>query len=279
MYFSRTLARANAVIAYSDYVASYFERLGVLAKPIHVIPNAVTSAISETDTLPVPDRKVRRLTIAYCGTVASHKGPHLILEALQLARLGDVQLLLLGDAPERNYVRNLRDHAATIQGLDLKIYGKYERGELALLLRGVDCVVMPSLVPEAGPIVPREALACGVPVVAARLGALPEVIREGENGFTFDPRQPQELAAILRQLAADPALVARLRQGARQTPAWGVKDHAERVLDVYDCALRDAARFSDDPKDISEFAVLHESVVRLGSDTSRTQTKSEGVLR
>jgi glycosyltransferase involved in cell wall biosynthesis len=273
LYFVRTLAAAQAIIAYSDYVASYFRRFAD-TREIEIIPNGVPPGLAAGEEL-IPNRNGKRsLRVAYCGTVAAHKGPHVILEALRIARLESVNVLFIGHAPERDYVRKLRDLAAAVHGLDLKMYGKYERSEMPHLLRGVDCVIVPSLVPEAGPIVPREALACGVPVVAAKLGALPEVITEGENGFCFDPTRPEDLASILCRIAIDPDLVARLRAGARSSPTSSLVEHAGQVCRVYDRALESLQTTAIEARNTSELKFLHDSLVRLGCDSSRVQKPS-----
>lgn len=265
MYFSRTLASAEAVIAYSHHVASYFGNFSPTKRPIHVVSNAVPPELQ-----PNGDSSNGRgpsiFSIAYCGTLARHKGPHVIVEALKIARLKSVNLFLIGHAPERDYLRTLRAQAATVPGLDLKLYGKYERSELPFLLSGIDCVVVPSLVPEAGPIVPREALACGVPVLAARLGALPEVIAEGENGFTFDPAKPEALAVLLQRMASDPSLVQRLRAGARRSPQMTLAEHGARIHDIYCRALQEFESNTINRQEASELKVLHSSLLRLGCD-------------
>jgi glycosyltransferase involved in cell wall biosynthesis len=274
MYLARTLAAAEAVVAYSDYVASYFRKFNAEAKPIDVIPNGVPPELAQYGDFSSDVNQSGALNIAYCGTVTGHKGPHVILEALRIAELKSVNVHVFGHTPEKDYAKRLRDQAAAVPGLTLKMYGKYERNEVPLLLRGADCVIMPSLVPEAGPIVPREALACGLPVIATKLGAAPEVICEGENGFTFDPTQPEQLAAILRRLVTDPSLLARLRTGARKSQASTLAEHAEQVNKVYDRALRDFEGKRSNPLEARELRTLHETLVRLGCDSSRTQQPS-----
>jgi glycosyltransferase involved in cell wall biosynthesis len=268
MYFERALRMAERVIAYSQYVASYFQRMRGEASPISVIENGILqecgplqetiSAVEETQAAAAPGRT---LTVAYCGTVVSHKGPHLILDALRIAALDRVRVLVIGQSPHEGYRARLFRKAAGVPGLKLQMYGRFSRRELPLLLRGVDCVVVPSVVPEAGPIVPREALGAGVPVVASRLGALPELIIEGENGFTFDPARPAELAAILRRLALDPELLPRLRAGARRSPVVTVAGHAERVRAVYDSAIEDFMNRTGDEPGAHEFDLLHEALL------------------
>jgi glycosyltransferase involved in cell wall biosynthesis len=266
LYFRQALAMAERVICYSDYVASYFRNVLGAKRVIQMIPNGI-SVDSGDRTL--GRRQNTALRVAFFGTVAVHKGPHVVLEALRAAKLKSATFLVIGHAPDRDYVARLRREAAAIPGLTFKMYGQYERRELPFLLQDIDCVIVPSLVPEAGPIVPREALAHGVPVLAARLGALPELIREGDNGFTFDSLRPGELAGILIRLAASEELRQRLRAGARRSPVITVLEHTQRVRAVYEQAIAD---FRNNPRNLADtpdFTFLHKSLLDLGCDPSR----------
>jgi glycosyltransferase involved in cell wall biosynthesis len=175
----------------------------------------------------------------------------------------------VSDREGNEYARRLRSEAAAIPGLVFRMYGRYERQDLSILLQDVDCVVVPSLVPEAGPIVPREALAHGIPVIAARLGALTELIDEGENGLTFDPRRPAELAGILIRLANNENLRLRLRAGARSSVVVTVAEHTRRIRAVYEQAIGDFKMRPAGSTETGEFNALHKALLDLGCDTSR----------
>lgn len=266
LYFRRLLAAAERVISGSQYVASFFEQFASGLARVRVIPNGVPE--DEVGPVSVADRPRsagRTLNLAYVGTVVPHKGPHVILEALRLAGLGPVTLAVLGPIPRREYTRELRERAAAVPGLKLWLYGPFRRNELPYLLSDIDCVIVPSLVPEAGPLVPREALARGIPVAVARLGALPETVAEGENGFTFDPNRPEELAAILKRLAQDANLLGHLRDGARGTPAVTVSGHAKAVRSVYREAVDERARNgAAHGANAAELGFLHAALLDLG---------------
>jgi glycosyltransferase involved in cell wall biosynthesis len=270
VYFQRALAMADCVVAYSEYVRSYFSRF--LAQRINLIANGVPDRWL---TQAPPPRRVRRpeesITIAYCGTVAAHKGPHVILEALRLARLPAVRLLLFGETPDEAYRDELKRKAKAVPGLVLSMYGAYEQDKLALLLHDVDFLVSPSLVPEAGPIAPREALALGIPVLAARLGALPEIIEEGRNGFTFDPTAPRELASLLRRVAQDPTLMAELRDGAVRTRVAPISAHVAELRLRYTDALLTFGQNGVCPAGASECELFHRALEHLTSDSIRKQ--------
>jgi len=236
LYFRRLLFTAQRVICPSQFVATFFERFGLAMDRVRIIPNAISIPRADPLSAAFYSTPAKRgaLRIAVIGTVGSHKGQHGVLDALQIANLPSVALYLFGQTdyyPE--YVHYLRERAKALHGLQLCIYGKYEPEDLPLLLDDMDCVIAPSLFPETFNIAVREALARGIPVFVSRLGALPEAIIEGENGFTFDPRRLEELALLLQRLAEDEGLLLHLRQGARQTPVMTQAEHAEAVQGVY----------------------------------------------
>jgi glycosyltransferase involved in cell wall biosynthesis len=270
LYFRRLLALADRLVAGSRYVASYFEKFVSGPARVRVIPNGVpANEIEPSPKARLTPRDRGVLNLAYWGTVVPHKGVHVILEALQGVDLGRVHLRVLGNLlpvqEVHDYVCRLHERAAHIPGLTLQVHGPFQRHQLPALVQDLDAVIVPSLVPEAGPQVPREALARGLPVLVSRLGALPETVLEGETGFTFDPNRPEELGILLRRLVVEPTLLGRLREGVRQTHIGTVAEHAEAIRAVYreavdalltNVAVRDA--------DVAEVHVLHDALHRLG---------------
>jgi glycosyltransferase involved in cell wall biosynthesis len=230
--FRLALAQANALICPSEFVADYFRELGLPPSRVRVIPNGTSFAGRSSSRM---HRLVRRreepLQLASLGVVVPHKGPHIVVEALRKARLSAVGYTLFG-ALTQPYAQELRKSAERISGLELRMYGTYDPEALPQLLTNVDAVIIPSLVWETFSIVAREAMACGVPVIASRLGALPEAIREGENGMLFTPQATSELAEMLQRLDADRSILARLQAGIRSTDWITVDERTQRLEDV-----------------------------------------------
>jgi glycosyltransferase involved in cell wall biosynthesis len=114
-----------------------------------------------------------------------------------------LSLVLVGDGPMR---RTLEELAGALQ-LDGKIHflGWKNRAEVAELLKGCTLFVLPSKSEPFG-IVIIEAMACRKPVVASRVGGIPEIIEHGKNGIMVDPDDPLDLAGAIEALLNDPDL-------------------------------------------------------------------------
>jgi glycosyltransferase involved in cell wall biosynthesis len=227
--FRQAVRYADAVLAPSRFVADYFGALrGSDAAPIRVLGNGVGLPGVGGPRATAPERDDDVLELASVGVVIEHKGPHIVVDALRRAQVGPVRYTLFGQVVD-DYARALRQVAADVPGLDLRLYGAFRPGELSALLEPVDLAIVPSIVWETYSIAAREAFACGVPVVAARLGALPEAVRDGDNGRLFQAGDASDLAAILQELAADRDRLAALKAGIRPTDWMTVDDRTDAL--------------------------------------------------
>jgi glycosyltransferase involved in cell wall biosynthesis len=266
MYFRRQLEQVERLVCASECIRAFHESYGVDPGRLLLVPHGVSFGVP-AGALRVPGEREQGgpLRLAVLGTLVPHKGAHFLLEAFDLADLGEVELVLFGQTPNPRYASDLRLRAERISGLTLRLWGAYEPSELARLLSGIDCVVVPSQVPESFSIATREALTLGIPVLASRLGAPAEAVTDGENGFTFDPHEPTELAAILRRLVDQPALLDTLSAGARRTPVVTIAEHAAAMRSIYQEAI-DARRQAGPAEavQLDELAFLRQALLNLG---------------
>ena len=120
-------------------------------------------------------------------------------------------LTIVGDGPERAAV----EAAIERQGLQDRVALVGDVADPAAYLDRAAAFVL-STTSEGMPMAVLEAMAAGLPVVASAVGGIPEIVVDGETGLLVQPSDPEELAAALRKLFADPSLAARLGAAARR---------------------------------------------------------------
>ena len=265
-YFRRLLSLADRIVCPSEYVGDFFLRFGAPPERLRVVPNGVwlDRPLQSTAAWSTPAER-GRLVLAFLGAVVPHKGLKLVLEALALARLDAVDLTAYGVIGDDDLARELYALAADIPGLRFRMYGDYDTEHLPALLRDIDSVVVPSLWPETYCLVAREALVRGIPAIVTRMGALPDGVADGRNGFVFDPGRVDELAGIFHRLVDESSLVQRLRSGARRSAVPSLAQHVAALERVYGEALAEAAqRRGISPADQAELAALESALAAVG---------------
>jgi glycosyltransferase involved in cell wall biosynthesis len=142
----------------------------------------------------------------------------------------DACLCMVGDGPDRDQLERRAHELGIVR--DTLFLGYQE--DVAPFYAAFDALVLPSS-NEGTPVSAIEALAAGRPVVATRVGGVPDVVREGQDGFLVDAGDTDELADRLAQLARDPALRERMgSEGrARVLPRYAVDRLVEDVDRLY----------------------------------------------
>jgi glycosyltransferase involved in cell wall biosynthesis len=230
------LSRARLVVALSEFNRrELVEWIGVPERRIRVVPNGVppepfvpadaaTRAAART-ALGLPDR----LTVAFVGALVPEKGADVMVE--HVAALGDdVQVVIAGDGPEREHLERLATRAAPNR---VRFLGSV--ADVVPVYHAADAVAFPSRGGDAMPATLLEAGLCGLPVVATAIGAIPEVVLDGETGVVAGPepdaRFVEEVAALLRDPGRRTALGAAARARCLERYAIGpVTDAWEQVL-------------------------------------------------
>jgi glycosyltransferase involved in cell wall biosynthesis len=146
----------------------------------------------------------------YVGRLGAEKGVGTLLDAW--AQLPDVPLKIAGDGPQADLVRR---HLSKQPDANVEWLSRISRNTVWALLRQARFLVFPSDCYETFGIAIVEAFACGVPVIAARHGAMAELVADDGNGLLFAPGDAFDLARIVRQAWSDRATTARLGRAAR----------------------------------------------------------------
>lgn len=198
----------DAVVAPSASIASEFARFGM--------PTAKMRTM-DYGFVPIARRRTSasssRLRIGYVGTLVWHKGVHALIDAVRALPPTAYALKVFGDVavfPE--YVADLRTRA---RGLPVQFEGTFDQRDVSDVYRQFDVLVVPSLWLENSPLVIHEAFMAGVPVVAARIGGIADLIEHGRTGLLYDPNDAGALEAALRSLMETPRRLEDLTVGVQ----------------------------------------------------------------
>lgn len=223
--------RATIVCPVSAALRDAIRPLAPAAR-FEIVPNIVDTAVFTPGDAPSVRREPQLLFVGLLDEVKDVAG---LLRAFATVREHHpgARLDVVGDGPRRAAYEALTAEL----GLDdaVRFHGRLPRTAIAPLMRAADALLLPSVTETFG-IVVIEALACGLPVVATRVGALPELV-DADAGVLVDPGDPQALAAGIESLLAGLDGYDRAALAARTRARYGVAAVAGRWREVYRQAL------------------------------------------
>ena len=234
--FLRSLYRnAEVVIALSD------EWRAALAEAIPgirlvVVPNPVEMPASPAAVEAEPPK------VLYLGVVKEAKGCYDLLQAWRdvLAKHPGARLILAGSG-ELERARAVAAELGIAHSVDLP--GWTAGAAKSALLRSAGVFVLPSHF-EALPMAVLEAMAAGLPIVATRVGGIPDAVADGRDGILVEPKDPAQLAAALERLLADASLRRAMGASARKRAAetFSADVIVPRVESLWDGLVPDLKR-------------------------------------
>ncbi len=200
--------RARFMIAISEYVARQFPQF---AGRVYRIPNAVAPTFFEATP-------TDRYDVVFIGRLVPAKGAAHFVETVDrlVARHPQLRAAIVGSGGDSGFQQSLRETVRR-KALDehVTFLGRREQREVASLMAGAKVLILPS-VEESFSMVCAEAQAAGTPVVASRVGGLPEVVADGETGLLVAPGDLGALVRAVQQLLENDGLRNRMVERARK---------------------------------------------------------------
>jgi glycosyltransferase involved in cell wall biosynthesis len=212
-------------IAPSSFACSKFVEGGINPSKLIVKPNFVRRAVSHPD--------VERRGLLFVGRLSTEKGVSMLGEVA--TRLGSgVSIRVVGDGPEAEI---LKPYAS------VSLLGRLPSESVRLEMSAAMALVVPSLCYETFGMVVVEAFSRGLPVIASRIGALAELVRDGETGLLFSPGDCDELAKKISWALANPAQMRRMGAAAQQEyeRQYTPEVNHDLLISVYKSALSQSA--------------------------------------
>ena len=205
-----TFGRVGLYLAVSRFVRDKYLQAGFPSDRVVVKPSFVNAA---------PRRQGPGDYFLFLGRLSREKGLGTLLSLWSRSHDGARRLVVAGDGPERALLRN--------DSRTVDYRGSLSPAEIAPLLSGARALLVPSLSYEGAPRVVLEAYASGIPVVASRLGALPELVEDGRSGILVSPTDVTGWAAAVRRLETDGEAQ---RMGERAQRLWRERYSPEQGL-------------------------------------------------
>ena len=230
---NRNAVNIDIFTAPSDFFLTMHKKAGITrARSYEIVPNGI-SDFRIRPLMPALYGGDKPLNLLYMGQLSPHKGIDSLLKLTGYMQDEKIVLHFAGKGPLSQKVSEYSRIYPNI------VYHGFVTGsEKEELLSTADMLVLPSVCYENAPVSVLEAYQHGVPVIASRIGGLPELVEEGVSGLLFEPGDTADLFDKIRTVITRPALLTALRAGSlSMTQTYNIEQMANRYLQLYDRLL------------------------------------------
>ena len=171
----------------------------------------------------------------YFGRLSEEKGLFLLLDVMNM--LPHVQLKIVGRGPQE---KRLKEKIKLLKLKNVQMCGFLDGYKLKKIIEKCRFTILPSIWYEVFGLSILESFACGKPVIASDIGGIPELIRDGYNGFLFKPGDAQDLIRKIINLWDNPDLNKTLGKNAREFTRknFNPEVHYEKLFELYKQTLK-----------------------------------------
>ncbi len=218
------LKKFGALAAVSDEVAQRLLDAGVPAEKIKTIANGIdVQAFEHAQPLPVLNVTNEKV-IGMVARLDLQKGFEYLLRAVRelCNTFAGLKVVIVGEGPDRQAIEEMVKE----YGLQSNVVLAGQQSDMPAVYAAMDIFVLPSL-NEGLPMTILEAMAASRPVVATRVGAIPKVIYDGENGLLVNPRDTEGLRNAIASLLSDPERCRRMGEKAHD---WVSRNYTSEAM-------------------------------------------------
>jgi len=204
--------------------------------------------------------KPKETVFGFMGSLIWHKGPDVLINAFKKVNNEKIKLKIYGRGDKRSsYFKDLKNFAKDDKRIEF--CGTFDHADLPKIMKGLSVVVVPSSYKDNFPLVMYESLAHKKPMIGSNNGGIPEAVKDGINGYLFEPGNVNELAKIIYRLSENPEEIKRLEEGIKPPPR--IEAEALQYENIYQDLVN---RYTDRKKSIQTSSVE-------GPDTTQSLQK------
>ncbi|NPV51547.1 MAG: glycosyltransferase family 4 protein [Candidatus Methanofastidiosum sp.] len=188
-----------------------------------ILPNPITPKKDRTK------KAYDTIDILFVGSLSKHKGPDILIKSFKKISKSNLRLHIVGKGPLEQELRRLAGDDPRI-----RFHGFLRGEELENMYRMANLTVLPSIWYDNSPMVIYESFSNSTPVLASRIGGIPELVIDGYNGFLFEPGDVEGLSSLIEKISRDPSILAELERGAYDScKSYDIDEVIKRLEDIY----------------------------------------------
>jgi glycosyltransferase involved in cell wall biosynthesis len=213
----------NRYIVLSEFQKKRFIDGGIDSEKISILPNVIRN-------LNQKKAHTHCANISYIGRLSTEKGIELLVETAR--RMPEQKFAVAG---------RIREKSSLLNGLpeNVKYFGFLNGAELDRFYRETCVLIFPSICFEGYPNTLVRAMSYGIPVIASRIGAIPEIVEDGVDGFLFEPGNVEDMVEKMRTILEDPVRAQKMgKAGAKKVAKENSESvYYERLMKIYNRAI------------------------------------------
>lgn len=222
--------KADIVTAPSQFVLNklkkdgFFQNVKTMKLPLGI----------ELDDNKKIEKNYKIIDILFVGRLNRYKGAHILINAFKQLKHKNIYLHIIGEGKEKEELKKISKYSDNIT-----FYGFVSEKKLIELYKKANVAVVPSIWYETFGIVIIESFKYATPVIASNIGGFSELIKNGYNGFLFEPGDVNELKRLLEYLIETPTELKRLSKNAfKSVKKYSMNNHIKKLTNLYEELIR-----------------------------------------
>jgi len=173
------------------------------------------------------------IRFAFIGNMMPAKGLHVLIKSFYGIAPCKAQLVIYGTA--YSYKSELSGYTQHIRSMafqdNIKLMGAFHHERIGDIFENIDVLIVPSLWQENAPLVIQEAFLAKTPVIASRIGGIPELVVDGVNGLLFEPGNVTQLRGLIDRVIENPSILDELRKNIPAVKT--IEENARELEEIY----------------------------------------------
>jgi glycosyltransferase involved in cell wall biosynthesis len=223
--------RTDLIIAVSEFVRDYhLEQLSIPHHKIKVVYSGYENAEGFFDKEPKVSDGKYPIKFLYLSPIFREKGLHLLIEAFKGLPADKAELYIYGNKSSDDYYYQMENECRKLK--NVRFLGQFSSyDDLPKIYSNIDIAVVPPIMLDTSPRVIWEAKSAKTPVIASRVGGIPDFVKDGVDGLLFERGNASDLRDKMLYFIEDPQQIKRFAKNI--TKVKSVDQHVDELLDIY----------------------------------------------